>query len=232
MSFARHFGHILRRGTVAAFGSALPLILPVVVVGFVVSLGGVILLLGLGLACLLAGPLAAYGLAALGAQPRPGEAFRLGVQRIWRLTPLVYLFLTLPLLLLPSAVDVFRDARTYPAAFVVMLAVTPPFLWLFARYFVLAAVCVVIETAPIVRAFRRAHELGKGRFPILLTATLFPMVLYVMTLLILAPETGAPPGLYHAALAVALLCLVVLGPALAAAAYAVVLPTTGEGAGG
>ncbi len=42
MSFARHFGQILRRGTVAAFGSAVPLILPVVVVGFVVSPGGVI----------------------------------------------------------------------------------------------------------------------------------------------------------------------------------------------
>lgn len=191
----------------------------------------------LGLAFLQAGALAAFGLAARGSAPTSSHALGRAARRVPRLWAATFLFFGAPLLAFMLAAITTSERRgDRPPVAALEIAWAVLVVWAHVRYFLLQSVVLVVEDETgFFESFRRAHALGRGRFPLLLAATVAPC------LVVAAAQPSAIGLAAMGAGSVAVLAQLVafagwiafffLRPALAAAAYAVTLapPSPDEG---
>jgi hypothetical protein len=181
-------------------------------------------------ASLQAGPLAAYGLVALGDTPAVRKTLRVAFRALPRLAVLYLPFVLVPLSCIgvPATLLFQRPGSSDVVPVVLVLAACTAFvIWAHARLLLFAEISFALPSAAPWRERPSSWQLGRGRFPLQLVATIVPYFALVAARPSSAAEdflSGEIARTLPVVVAIAgLLIFVFLRPALAAAAYSVAL---------
>jgi hypothetical protein len=256
LALVHETGRVVRRGSVAALVAMCFMVTVAITLGFVVGMAisiveayyrfpspsesplffAVMVVIASSLyalvpAFLQAGPLAAYGLVALGDTPEVGKTLRVALRALPRLALLDLLFVLLPVLAIGLAAPLVWEGKTGNRPVLTGLAMgvfAALVVWSHARLLLFWQVSYALKSAAPWRERPSSWRLGHDRFPLQLAATIAPYFVWIAA----ARPSAAASDFLDGGLARALptivafagaILFIFLRPAFAAAAYSVAL---------
>jgi hypothetical protein len=124
-----------------------------------------------------AGPLAAFGLAAVGEEPRIGRTIKLGLLAAARLAPAYFVLFIVPLIAISGMFGpIFRPGFDPVVGAISIASAVGALVWLHARFLTLWQVATTVRSVPGARP-ASTWRLGRGRFPLLFIATIAPFAI-------------------------------------------------------